>query len=162
MQITCFQHTVTQNIHSHSKMDGREHHEEILDQSKTKKQTLPLHVWCSARSSDFQPFLLCWFHTLLAAVFQKCLMTLTSLGVTSRGVQHNPGFTFTASCNGLLGPLSRDSSLSRCHTLPTISSFLNSWEKSLGSPQTCIYYAITRDSLLSSASSLGGAWPPRT
>jgi hypothetical protein len=51
--------------------------------------------------------LLGWFHTLLASLLGRHPMTLTP--PKSRGFDCNPDFTFTASCNGLSGPLCRDS-----------------------------------------------------
>ena len=58
---------------------GREHSEEILDQSKTenqlgKLQTLNLHVWCSTPFSFVgcnNVFLLGWLHSLLAPLLSR-------------------------------------------------------------------------------------------
>ena len=47
-----------------------------------------------------------WFHYLLAAFLGRYPMALTSL--PSWSLHGNPGFTFTASCNGLSGPPCRD------------------------------------------------------
>ena len=35
-KVACFQHKMAQDIHCHSKTEGKEDSEEILDQSKTK------------------------------------------------------------------------------------------------------------------------------
>ena len=50
--------------------------------------------------------LLGWFHSLLAALLSRYPMALAS--PASWGLQGNPGFTFTASHNGLFRPPFRD------------------------------------------------------
>lgn len=63
-QITCFQHTMAQNIHYHPK---REHCEEILDQNQNKNQKgilqlLHLNLWCFSDLQFFSALLtaICW------------------------------------------------------------------------------------------------------
>lgn len=107
---------MTQNKQCHSKREERKHSEEILDQIKSrnqlsKLQILHLYIWCHNALQTFNSFQLCWlqhisllgwFYILLAALLVRYPTTPSSQ--TSWSLQYNPGFTFTALCNGLSWP----------------------------------------------------------
>ena len=112
--MTHFQHTLTQNIHSHSKREEKETSEETLDQSKTKNlagQTCNSLYVCpmSEHSPNLQ--LLSSLSTTTCSFswsfFARHPTGLVSLA--SWGLQGNPGFTFTALHSDLSGHPHRDS-----------------------------------------------------
>ena len=82
------------------------------NQKPSKLQIMHLHVWCQnalqlpSASLTITRLSLGLVHTLLAALLGRCPTTLASS--IFWGLQHTPGFTFTASHNGLSGPLCRD------------------------------------------------------
>ena len=106
MQITCFQHIVIKDIHYHSKMQEREHNEEILYHSKTEnllRKLQTLNLWCQSALQIFNSvqlfgcniFLpLSWFYYLLVSdipwqIAQKNLESLTSWGVQGNKTSFN-------------------------------------------------------------------------
>ena len=95
MQITNFQCITAQYIID-SKIKGKKHSDEILQQSQTENILCKLH---SALLTATHFFTLAWFHSLLVTLLGRYPLILASL--TSWVLQGNPGFNFTASHNGL-------------------------------------------------------------
>lgn len=102
-QIKYYQSTMAQNIHYHTKRKESGQSKEILDWNPVEQMLNSVTPSLTSKSLD-GPIL----PTLLNVLPGRHPTVLTS--PTSLGLQVNPGFTFTASHNGLSGLLWGDTS----------------------------------------------------
>ena len=97
--MTYFHYIMAQDIHYHSKIYGKEHSEEILDQSKTESQLVNSKLYISM--SDVKML----FRSLTLFSFVDC-STLLSLGLVLLPVSSSPQQgSHGSGISNILGPL---------------------------------------------------------